>query len=108
MLNTLYDLQESQKNPKQIQKVFGGLRDYIQLHFTTEETYIKSHGCPDSDVQKKEHEKFIDTICSYQKDFLKEKPLAIINLFNYVWDWFAHHIVVVDKRCLSAGGEGAA
>ena len=101
VLNSLYDMQEAQKRPRQMQRVFGQLRNYIQKHFATEEAYIVKRGCPGIDAQKREHEKFIDTICGYQKDFLKKKSLAEINLFNFVWDWFAHHIMVVDKKCLT-------
>lgn len=110
VLNELYDLQDSKKSPKRMQRVFQSLRDYIEEHFETEEEYIAAHGCTGADVQKREHESFVDTICSYQKDFLKQKPLALINLFNYIWDWFAHHIVVVDKKCMtreSSGTSGA-
>ena len=103
-LNELYDMQEADKRPKQLQRVFGRLNDYIRQHFASEEAYIDEHGCAGAEEQAHEHEHFIDTVCTYQRDFLKNKPLAVINLFNFVWDWFAHHIVVVDKKCL-AGSE---
>lgn len=101
VLNSLYDMQAARKKPRQMQRVFGRLRDYIQGHFATEEAYIVEKGCSGAEEQKREHEYFIDTICSYQKDFLKKKSLAEINLFNFVWDWFAHHIMDVDKKCLT-------
>lgn len=34
----------------------------------------------------------------------KEKPMALINLFNFVWDWFANHILTVDKKCMIKEG----
>jgi len=103
ILNRLYDLQENDMRSKELQKIFDDLRKYIVTHFKTEETYLKKLDCPDYDLQKKEHDNFIDTICSYQKDFFKEKPLTVINLFNYVWDWFSHHILAVDKKCMAGG-----
>lgn len=102
VLNELYDLQESNPNNRALEKVFATLRTYIQEHFETEEAYIALHDCPRADLQRSEHEQFVDKICAFQKDFLKQKPMAVINLFNYIWDWFAHHIIDVDKKCLSA------
>lgn len=100
ILNELYDLQNSEADRGKIEKIFDELRDYISTHFRTEEAYLKEIGCDGYDQQKSEHTTFIDTICAYQKEYFKEKPLALINLFNYVWDWFANHILTVDKKCM--------
>jgi hemerythrin-like metal-binding protein len=102
ILNYLYDLQDSDISTKDIQKVFDELRDYIQKHFEEEEKYILENSCPDIDTQKTEHTKFIDTVCSYQRDLYKHKTFNYINLFNYIWDWLAHHILVVDKECMAS------
>ena len=32
------------------------------------------------------------------KEFLKNKDLVAINVFNFLWDWFAVHIVKMDKK----------
>ena len=105
ILNKLYDLQEIAADSQKIEKIFDDLRNYIVEHFKTEEEYLKKIECDGFDRQKEEHNAFIDTICNYQRDYFKEKPLAVINLFNYVWDWFAHHILTVDKKCMV--GEGS-
>lgn len=100
ILNKLYDLQENAADQRKIEKIFDDLRAYIATHFKTEEAYLKEIECVEFDQQKKEHNAFIDTVCSYQREYFKEKPLALINLFNYVWDWFANHILTVDKKCM--------
>jgi hemerythrin len=100
ILNKLYDLQETDKTQRDIQKIFDNLRVYISTHFKTEEAYLREIECTGYELQKEEHNAFIDTICSYQKEYFKEKPMALINLFNFVWDWFANHILTVDKKCM--------
>ena len=100
ILNKLYDLQETTSDRRKIEKIFDDLRAYIATHFKTEEAYLKEIKCAKFDRQREEHNAFIDTVCSYQKEYFKEKPLALINLFNYVWDWFANHILTVDKECM--------
>jgi hemerythrin len=64
---------------------------------------------PEYPEQKREHEEFIDRICEFQKEFLKRRPVVLINLFNFVWDWFARHVLEMDKKYqayFSAGGTG--
>jgi hemerythrin len=45
-----------------------------------------------------EHERFIDQICGYQKQYIKGTTPVMINLFNDLWDWFAGHILLLDRR----------
>ena len=100
ILNRLYDLQETASDRRKMEKIFDDLRAYIATHFRTEEEYLKKISCAGLDLQKKEHAAFIDMVCAYQKDYFKERPLPLINLFNYVWDWFANHILNVDRKCI--------
>jgi hemerythrin len=101
ILNKLYAGQEQIKEGRGMQKIFDELRKYITTHFKTEEKYLREIGCADYDLQKQEHNAFIEKICSFQQDYFQEKPMAVINLFNYVWDWFSHHILTVDKKCMA-------
>lgn len=105
ILNKLFDLQYKQQDSFQLQQIFDDLRSYIGEHFSAEEAYIREHDCQGIDDQKEEHEAFIDTVCGYQKEFLKQSPLTLINLFNYIWDWLAHHILEVDKKCFASAAE---
>ena len=81
-----------------VDSVLTRLRDYIKEHFSAEEAYLKEHGYPGYEEQKREHDRFIDRVCEFQKDYLKAGKIASINLFNFVWDWFAGHIVKADKQ----------
>jgi hemerythrin-like metal-binding protein len=98
LINELFTMNEHRPQERQLKKVFEKLRDYIQNHFRDEEELMLKHGYPEYPEQKREHEAFIDRVCEFQKDFLKRKPSALINIFNFVWDWFAHHIVEMDKK----------
>jgi len=101
ILNKLYAGQEQIAKGKGMQKILDELRKYIATHFKTEEKYLREIECADYDLQKQEHNAFIEKICSYQQDYFQDKPMAVINLFNYVWDWFSHHILTVDKKCMA-------
>ena len=97
ILNNILNL-DSQKKPQKLEGIINDLINYIKLHFSTEEEYLTKHKYPDLQSHKSEHGKFIEKVCEYQKDYLIYKSLSTATLFNFVWDWFAHHILVTDKK----------
>ena len=100
ILNDIYDLNQQEKPQEFVGKILQDLIEYIKYHFSTEEGYMIKYEYPDIEEQKREHEKFIDKICEFQKEYLKHRSITIVNLFNFIWDWFAHHILTVDKKLL--------
>jgi hemerythrin len=97
ILNDIYDLRVKDK-PQKTGKIIDDLLDYIRLHFSTEEELLKKHNYPEFNTHKSEHDNFIRKVCEFQKDYLIYKSLPLVNLFNFVWDWFAHHILEVDMK----------
>ena len=98
ILNDMFMLQGKGKNEKEIEKLLGNLHEYIKEHFRTEEGYMLEHHYSGYDIQKQEHNHFIDRLCEFQKEYLKYHRLTTINLFNFVWDWFSQHILKLDKQ----------
>ncbi|MFC1844247.1 bacteriohemerythrin [Thermodesulfobacteriota bacterium] len=100
IISILNDILNSdfQEKPQKKEKIIGDLINYIKTHFSTEEEYLREHNYPNYHAHKLEHEKFTVKICEYQKDYLLNKTLPVTNLFNFVWDWFAEHVLVTDKK----------
>ena len=86
-------------NVKKIDRQHRKIVNILNKLYDRQETIAKGNR-----LQKEEHNAFIEKICSFQQDYFKEKPLAVINLFNFVWDWFAHHILTFDKKCMAKEG----
>jgi hemerythrin len=97
VLNKMSTLQRGDEREK-MKEVFAELLSYIETHFSMEEELMKRHNFPGLEAQKKAHDAFIDKVCDALKDFLKNRNLVAINVFNFVWDWFAGHIVRMDKE----------
>jgi hemerythrin-like metal-binding protein len=97
IINELYHLDSSRERGV-MRDVFAKLMHYFETHFRDEEDLMEKNAYPGFALQKKEHDAFIDTICGYHREFLKGQALVPINVFNAVWDWFAHHIVKVDAE----------
>jgi len=96
ILNRIYYLEAEDRNS--LEQIFRGLEAYIHRHFTDEENLLRLHDYPGYEEQKREHERFIDEICSFRKEFVKGRTPVMINMFNSIWDWFARHILLLDKR----------
>ncbi len=96
ILNRIYYLEE--KDRPSLERIFRSLEDYIHRHFADEEDLLLLHGYPGYEEQKQEHEKFIDEIGNYRQEFVEGRTPVMINMFNSIWDWFARHILLLDKR----------
>lgn len=98
IINRLYSLQSNKVPAREMDAMFMELRDFIQTHFRDEEELMLRHNYPGYAEQKREHDAFVDMVCEHQREYLKNRPTVTINLFNSLWDWFAHHIVAMDKK----------
>lgn len=98
IINELYATQANQLKQSDMQQLFDELREFIQTHFRDEEELMLKHNYPGYAEQKREHDAFIDLVCEYQKNLLKNRKEVTINLFNSLWDWFANHIVRLDQQ----------
>jgi hemerythrin len=74
------------------------LVSYIDRHFALEEELMDRHAYPGFDAQKDAHDAFVDTVCDNLRDFLKNRRVVPVNVFNFVWDWFSAHIVRMDRQ----------
>jgi hemerythrin len=98
IINRLYSMQSNEVSRSEMDSLFRELRDFIQTHFRDEEELMLRYNYPGYVEQKQEHDAFVDMVCEHQKNFLKDRPTTAINLFNSLWDWFARHIVQLDKK----------
>ncbi len=73
ILSRIYYLGDNDR--RSLESIFRGLEGYFQ-----------------------EHERFIDEIDGYRREFLKGRTPVMINMFNTIWDWFSRHILLLDKR----------
>ncbi len=97
IVNEAIGQQFSQPNEKEIEEILDSLQDYIREHFKTEEEYMLKHQYSGYEEQRNEHNQFIDRLFEAQKEYSKNGRVTSINVCNFVWDWFSHHILIVDK-----------
>ena len=80
-----------------LKKVIRDAIEYAQVHFYTEEKYMRLLNYPDLDAHKKEHESFVVEIMKTVKDYEagKSDPLT---LAKFLKQWLLNHIAVSDKK----------
>jgi hemerythrin len=98
IVNQSIGQQFSTQNKGEIEEILDRLQNYIKEHFKTEEEYMLKHQYSGYEEQRNEHNQFIDRLFEAQKEYLKHGHVNSINIFNFVWDWFSHHILILDKQ----------
>ncbi len=103
ILNQLIGQQFQTRDEKATEEILDDLQNYMKEHFRTEEEYMLKHHHSGYEEQRREHNLFIDRMYEAQKEFTKDGRLTSLNLFNFVWDWFSHHVLIVDRKLRSIG-----
>ena len=103
IVNQNMERQFSTQNEREMEEILEDLQNYIKEHFKTEEEYMLKHHYSGYEEQRKEHNQFVDRLFEAQKEYLKYGRVTSINIFNFVWDWFSHHILILDKMLSKIG-----
>jgi len=96
ILDRIYYLEAGDR--RSLDQVFNALSGYMLHHFADEEGLLRAHGYPGYEEQRREHEDFLGRMRRYQEQFQAGALPVMINMFNDVWDWFAKHVVGLDKQ----------
>lgn len=103
IVNQVIEHQFSNPDEKEIEEILDNLQNYIKEHFQTEEEYMLKHHYSGYQEQRDEHNRFINRLFEAQKEYFKNGRVNSINIFNFVWDWFSHHILILDKQISKIG-----
>ncbi len=94
--NTLIVTKGSYVHSKLISKLLDDLIYYAQVHFSTEEAYMRLHNFPDLDEHINDHNQFILKAENLRELAMKEeKDLSGLTLDSCL-DWLQHHILEED------------
>ena len=98
LINDLYDAFGSQKNKKVIKKVIKELLDYTVYHFGNEEESFKKIGYKESDNHQIQHEKFIEKIETFGKEFEEGDASLSFEILDFLKNWLLNHILKIDTK----------
>ena len=73
------------------------LERYTVMHFTEEETFMRSIGYPQIDAHVALHRRFVQKITE-EKAKTEQGERTSLELLHFLRDWLVNHILVEDKR----------
>lgn len=92
LLNSIKDQKD---NRRSLMQALLSLFDYVQIHFETEEKYLRKH--PEFDKHRKIHAEFITQTQTFMDQFQKE-TLDTQTVVDYLKNWLINHIVKTDVK----------
>ena len=97
-INNLNDAMRKGQSKAVIGDILNSLVDYTKVHFSTEERYFDKFGYPETAAHKSEHQKFVESVLQFKKEFDQGDALISISVLSFLRDWLIKHINGVDKK----------
>ena len=101
LVNTITRLQSalSSENPNdEIRKALVFIVEYTKYHFSDEEAIMELEGFPEIEMQRKLHKNLINDVTKLLVDLKKGKSINILELIDFLTEWFITHITKQDKQ----------
>ncbi|HPY60642.1 MAG: hemerythrin family protein [Methanomicrobiales archaeon] len=98
LINSLHDAMLKRQGKEVLADILDKLAAYTVYHFSTEEKFMEQCNYQGLYYHKKEHEKFVDKIDSFIRDYQADKLGLTIELMAFLKDWISNHILVTDKK----------
>lgn len=99
MINALNDAMLSGSSNELLGKIFTGLANYTQKHFSYEENMFAEYGYPDSVEHKRQHSALISQVVSLQQKFVENPQRTMsADLMLFLKRWLTNHIMKTDKE----------
>jgi len=84
-----------------IERLFDQVRRYVGEHFAHEERFLREYQIPGGEVQEKQHERFLNTIAEYRREFRTKGTISSAEFELAVLEWWINHINEVDYNSFS-------
>ena len=83
----------------EIVDILGELKDYTEVHFTDEESYMRKINYEGYEAQKRAHAAFVSRLEEFDLDKIEENPREYLtSLIEFLLGWLINHILHADKK----------
>jgi hemerythrin-like metal-binding protein len=72
--------------------------EYVQIHFSTEERYMREAQYPQVAEHQQEHEQFITQVSKLVQDVENKEPHIENEVLSFLKDWYLAHILGTDRN----------
>ena len=98
MINDFYENINSRSNGENISKLIKGMREYTQIHFSSEEREMVKYSYPNYEEHKLEHIIFIEKVMAVEEKIKIGKLIVSFEITGFLKDWLKNHILHTDKQ----------
>lgn len=96
LMNKSYDLIENTAPYARLEMILDELFEYAAYHFAAEEDWMREHSYPKLAEHVAEHDSYRKRVTAFQNDFHAGKTSPKIQVFEFLSDWLANHILETD------------
>jgi len=100
-VRTSADGVRSSESTDQVERLFDGVRRYIEQHFVHEVDFLRQYGLPEVDFQEGQHEQFLEMLTGHKQDFVREGSAIADKFEQAVLEWWVNHINEIDYASYS-------
>jgi hemerythrin len=97
-LNDLHFAMSQGKGSDILKSLLTRLVAYTQVHFATEEKYMKQWNYPGYVYHKGEHDAFVKKVAEFKAKFEGGQAALSIEILTFLKDWVVNHIQGTDKK----------
>jgi len=97
-LNDLHFAMTQGKGNSILKSLLDRLVGYTQVHFATEEKYMKQWNYPGYVYHKGEHDAFVKRVAEFKTKFDTGQTALSIDILVFLKEWVFNHILGTDKK----------
>ena len=72
--------------------------DYLNFHFTEEESYMEKYSYPGLDEHRTEHKRFVEKTNDFVDEYFEGNDDIAEDLVDFLSDWFIGHVMGTDMK----------
>jgi hemerythrin len=96
IINHLHAEMLAGKSKDSLTGILDKLIDYTKTHFATEEALFRTHGYPQAQAHKREHEALTQKVLELQANVKAGKAIISAPVLDFLRDWLSNHVMKED------------
>jgi hemerythrin-like metal-binding protein len=98
VLNSVYENVMNSPELDSVLPKIDQLHEYTNIHFLTEEQYMKDNGFPDIDAHIEKHREFATTIDALRTGYHNNDLEVAKDLLVVLGEWLLQHVIKEDRK----------
>jgi hemerythrin len=98
IMNDFFNLLQNGSGIKKVLETMNELKEYTDIHFSSEEKIMQEYGYEEYELHKLQHESFMSELIQLQNNIVENNIIPTIESMRYIFIWLEKHIKDSDIR----------